>query len=439
MPQAAFAVTSSSSSYKMDGQVTPIVGSPSSASYRIDSSGQPVGGSGTSASYKIEQGAIFPHETAAAASSVGSGIILGGGGGGGGGASTSQAPSGVEILDLEFSDTSPDSVRIVFTTDNPAVAHLEYGTDSTFESVLEEAFKFDHEIMLKNLTPGTTYKFIIRLKDMYQNITEFGEYSFTTPERGWEYFQDVLDEDWFAIYVNSLAEGGCVDTGADYFHPADNLTRSQAVKLLVCVEGFDIDVPEIPTFSDVPFGHWSYKYVETAYLNKVVEGYSGEMVGRFGPEDSITREQFAKMVVGVSDISPLKRCDMFKDSGLISQWACEYVGTVYAWSIVDGYPDGTFGPARNINRAEGAKMIANIANPVLRNGIDLSEEVPEEEIPTEEAPAEIPAEEGVVEVEIDLGPNGDLDFGLTDESSDEDLSTVMEYLYKALQEYFNGQ
>lgn len=42
---------------------------------------------------------------------------------------------------------------------------------------------------------------------------------------------------------------------------------------------------------------------------------------------------------------------------LENQWFYEYVMTIKDWGIVEGNDDGTFAPARNINRAEFSKML----------------------------------------------------------------------------------
>jgi len=55
----------------------------------------------------------------------------------------------------------------------------------------------------------------------------------------------------------------------------------------------------------------------------------------------------------------------FPDVGT-DRWSYSFVETLYNWSVVDGYPDGTFGPGKNINRAEIAKMVVGAMNPSVR-------------------------------------------------------------------------
>jgi hypothetical protein len=450
LPHTVFAV-SSSTNYKLYGQVSPIVEQSTSTNYKIDSGGMPVAGESSSTNFKVQQGSIYGRKAEVTTPTPGGAPLPTGGGGGAGGsgggagddgddaADDAPAPTAeIEVIDLQFTDIAPGQVKIVFDTGDLAVAHLEYGEDDLIlESAPEFAPKLEHEFVLKGLTPGTTYKFIITLRDVYFNVTESGEYVFTTLELDYRYFIDVPDEMWFAEYVNDLVDEGCLDTTSDYYYPGDDLTRAQAVKLLVCMGDLHAGVPENPTFRDVSLEHWSYSYVEIASALGVVHGYSGDMEGYFGPDDPITREQFSKMVTNAFDLPVWNNCEVFSDSGSISDWACEYVGTSYAWSVIDGYPDGSFGPKRNINRAEGAKMVVNGANPVLREGIEISE--PEEAV-EEEPPV---SEEKVIEIEIEIemGPDGELDYGLVDETTGdvEDLSEIMEYLLDALEEALEEQ
>lgn len=176
-------------------------------------------------------------------------------------------------------------------------------------------------------------------------------------------FSDVPSNEWFAPYVSDLETEGLVS--GSKFNPATNLTRADAAVWLVGKAGLTADVPSTATFKDVPKGHYAFSAVETAYKHGVVSGYSHK-AGYFGPNDPITREQYAKMASEAFGLAKQTDCSAFSDSSSIASWACEYVATVYHWSVVDGYPNGSFGPGNNINRAEGSKMTVKAASPVAR-------------------------------------------------------------------------
>ncbi len=182
-------------------------------------------------------------------------------------------------------------------------------------------------------------------------------------------YTDVPADAWFYTYVEQLAAAGILDTTQTMYRPADLANRAEAAKLLVEAAGLTIDTSAGPSFKDVAPGAWYYQYVETAAKNGVVSGYkdtAGNLTGNFGPGDSVTREQFAKMAVNAMAMtSDTTGGPHFPDVGT-DRWSYSFIETLYNNSVVDGYPDGTFGPGKNINRAEIAKMVVGAMNPVPR-------------------------------------------------------------------------
>lgn len=182
-------------------------------------------------------------------------------------------------------------------------------------------------------------------------------------------YSDVPADAWFYTYVEQLAAAGILDTTQQNYRPADLANRAEAAKLLVEAAGLTIDTSAGPSFTDVAPGAWYYQYVETAAKNGVVGGYkdaAGNLTGKFGPGDPVTREQFAKMAVNAMTLtSTTTGGPHFPDVGT-DRWSYAFVETLYNWSVVDGYPDGSFKPGNNINRAEIAKMVVGAMNPVVR-------------------------------------------------------------------------
>jgi hypothetical protein len=184
-------------------------------------------------------------------------------------------------------------------------------------------------------------------------------------------FTDVQPTDWFYTYVEQLATDGILNTSTATYRPGDLVNRAEMAKLAVEAFKLTLETPDTPTFSDVPKGAWFYSYVETAAKNGIVGGYkdtNGTLTGYYGPGDSVTREQAMKILSLAAPLTTnVKGGPHFGDVP-VTAWSYDYVETGYNWSVVDGYPDGTFGPAKNINRAEIAKMVVNAMNPVVREG-----------------------------------------------------------------------
>jgi uncharacterized secreted protein with C-terminal beta-propeller domain len=107
------------------------------------------------------------------------------------------------------------------------------------------------------------------------------------------------------------------------------------------------------------------KYIDAIqYLkeNQIVQGYPD---GSFGPEKNINRAEFTKILVGAISKEPATGSKCFKD--VADQWFAPYVCSAKKLGLVDGYADGNFKPEEPINFSEAAKIIANAFN--LNKGV----------------------------------------------------------------------
>jgi hypothetical protein len=172
-------------------------------------------------------------------------------------------------------------------------------------------------------------------------------------------FNDVAEDDYYYDAIEALVEAAVVDAADDY-NPTTVLNRAEAVKLVVTAAGLTADLPSESSFSDVDEDAWDgkmWEYIEIAYMNGVVNGYSedGELTGKYGPGDDLTRSQYAKMVVEAFGLP----VDMDEDSSSfddVDDWAVPYVATAVSYGIVNGYDDDTFGPDDNVIRGDAALM-----------------------------------------------------------------------------------
>ena len=129
----------------------------------------------------------------------------------------------------------------------------------------------------------------------------------------------------------------------------------------------DMLVHEEPAISDQenPFGdlasdHKSAQAVVNLYYAGIVTGYDD---GTFKPDNKVNRAEFSKMLVEAADLDytsinadSLSGC--FKDVGdLPGDWFAPSVCAAKHYGWVSGYEDGGFDPAKNINKAEGLKII----------------------------------------------------------------------------------
>ena len=133
-------------------------------------------------------------------------------------------------------------------------------------------------------------------------------------------FTDVAPGSAFYQYIETAASHGvisgynCGGPGEPcpgrYFRPGNNVTRAQTAKMVVLSQGWQVVVPNSPTFADVPYDPSNtslYAYVETAAGRGIINGYAcggagepcdGQNRPYFRPGNSVTRAQLSKMLSG---------------------------------------------------------------------------------------------------------------------------------------------
>lgn len=114
-------------------------------------------------------------------------------------------------------------------------------------------------------------------------------------------------------------------------------------------------------FSDLR-RHWALPYVQRLAGMDVIDGFPD---GRFRPDETVTRAQFARMLsiaLGLKASSSVPR--EFLDQGAIPTWAREDVAAVTQAGLMRGYSlkneQMRFGPDQPITRAELAVIAANV-------------------------------------------------------------------------------
>ncbi|MFF2890537.1 InlB B-repeat-containing protein, partial [Paenibacillus sp. NPDC057967] len=107
------------------------------------------------------------------------------------------------------------------------------------------------------------------------------------------------------------------------------------------------------TFADVE-KHWSKQDVNDMGSRLVVKGTSKD---RFNPEGSVTRAEFAAILVRALGLQENGSSSSFSDVSK-SSWYYQAVSKAVEYGIVTGYTDGTFKPGATISRQEAMVMIA---------------------------------------------------------------------------------
>ncbi len=114
------------------------------------------------------------------------------------------------------------------------------------------------------------------------------------------------------------------------------------------------DISTEINFSDVA-GHWAEASIKQAVSIGMVKGY---LDGTFQPNHTVTRAEFAVMLMNVLKPQGTGADLTFTDTAKIGAWAQTAVAQAVQGGIITGYEDGGFRPNAEITRAEMAVILA---------------------------------------------------------------------------------
>lgn len=148
--------------------------------------------------------------------------------------------------------------------------------------------------------------------------------------------------------------------------PDDPITRAEFVTIINRAFGYHV-MGEDP-FTDVTASDWYAQDVSIAYTENYITGISDTT---FSPNGQLTREQAVVILARNMRLQAYPGEDTsFSDSRDLHEWSRGLVEQAVRYNIVNGYPDGTFRPAKAITRGEAATLLVNaIGNPVQEAGV----------------------------------------------------------------------
>ncbi len=139
---------------------------------------------------------------------------------------------------------------------------------------------------------------------------------------------------WAYDHIGEATQKGFVNGSNGKINPKSNITRAEFAKLMVSVLELDIDTGKAITFTDVKESDWFYPYVNVAYKEKIVSGYSNN---QFLPNKQITREEMATMIARVLGIDGKDGKANLADVDKVSSWAQTAVKAVVSSQLMEGY------------------------------------------------------------------------------------------------------
>ncbi|WP_018923079.1 S8 family serine peptidase [Salsuginibacillus kocurii] len=168
-----------------------------------------------------------------------------------------------------------------------------------------------------------------------------------------EAYGDVDEGDWHHDYLADLYGRGFI-TGYpnDTMQPTASITRAEAAVILVrATDATTADASH--EFTDVPDHHFANDEIAAAAEAGLISGYED---GSFRPDETITRGETAALFTRAYNYSGGEGTD-FPDVNE-DYFASAAIDTLTGAGIIEGYPDGTFGPTDSVSRAEYAAFLS---------------------------------------------------------------------------------
>ncbi len=115
-------------------------------------------------------------------------------------------------------------------------------------------------------------------------------------------FTDVPKDSWSAPYVYDLVDRGIVSGYGDgTFGPENTVERGEYAKMLVGISNLPLSTSRVSPYVDVPSNQWYFPYVNSCL--RYITGYSTDSGLYFRPEWEASREDVAAALVKVQGLN----------------------------------------------------------------------------------------------------------------------------------------
>ncbi|WP_179233071.1 S-layer homology domain-containing protein [Paenibacillus rigui] len=226
-------------------------------------------------------------------------------------------PADAIVKDLQLTITKlTDTQKLLTSKDVPAspVFEILKNFSESFSNEITLIFAFDPKSVKENQKPSVFY--------------------YDEAKKAWVEVGGTVDGNHITVKVNHFTKYAvfAVDQTAD----------SKAGTL------------QPVNFSDIS-GHWAEANIKQAVSAGIVSGYPD---GTFKPDRTVTRAEFAVMLMNALKPQGDGAALTFTDKEKIGAWAQKSVAQAVYAGIISGYEDSSFRPDAEITRPEMAVMIA---------------------------------------------------------------------------------
>lgn len=159
-----------------------------------------------------------------------------------------------------------------------------------------------------------------------------------------------LENSKYKNYVKPLYDMNVISGYEDgTFRAEDSVTRAEFATMILKSKGIQISQGILNPFSDVE-GHWAKDIILTAYKNGIIKGYQD---GTFRPNDTVTLAEVCAMINTTFDFESIGTTDIVIDT----HWAKEVVTKMYQIEVLNK-EDGLNELNKAMNRGDCAMLLS---------------------------------------------------------------------------------
>ncbi|NHN29749.1 S-layer homology domain-containing protein [Paenibacillus agricola] len=177
-------------------------------------------------------------------------------------------------------------------------------------------------------------------------------------------YDDVFPSYWAHDTIESLSKTGIVNgIGSRQFRPSKEATRAEFTSMLA--KALQLPSANASSFADVQSNQWHYEPIGSAAKAGLVQGRDAK---HFGPDDLLTRQELAALLVRaydwktqqVSKPTAESKLSIYTDRAEVSGWAISPIEIALELKLLAGRTEHVIAPREFATRAETARALENL-------------------------------------------------------------------------------
>ncbi|WP_241674637.1 S-layer homology domain-containing protein [Paenibacillus luteus] len=181
-------------------------------------------------------------------------------------------------------------------------------------------------------------------------------------------FDDIQASYWAYDVIKKMAAKQIVfGVSETSFAPKQFVTRAEFASLIG--RALRLESSKLISFKDVVPTKWYASSIAAVLEAGIV---SGRSVDTFAPEDTLSREEMAVMILKAYEFhtgwnATTNGMNSFKDASQVSSWAKDAVSALKELGLIGGRGNELFMPHDKVNRAESAQILSRLIDSIENN------------------------------------------------------------------------